>query len=71
MSDEHSKRTYQAAKDFILADSNDPYGIGLAKQLITEAVKLPFKILGISLLVLARALQKNPNKVEEARKILK
>jgi len=43
-SSDHSRRTYDTAKSFILADPKDPMGKGLAMQLITEAVKLPFKI---------------------------
>jgi len=70
-SSDHSRRTYDTAKSFILADPKDPMGKGLAMQLITEAVKLPFKILGIGLLVLSHALKKNPQQVDQAREILK
>jgi len=67
----HSQRTYHAAKQYILADSKDPMGKGLAIQLITETAKLPFKILGVGLLVLSNALRKHPEQAEKAREILK
>ena len=70
-SNDHSRRTYNAAKQYILADPKDPMGKGLAMQLITEAVKLPFKILGIGLLVLHNALKKHPEQVDKVREILK
>jgi len=70
-SDEHSRRTYKAAKNYILADPKDPMGKGMAKQLVTEAVKLPFKIMGLGLLVLSNALKKTPDQIDKAHDILK
>ena len=70
-SDEHSRRTYKAAKNYILAGPKDPMGKGLAEQLIAEAVNLPIKILGVGLLVLSNALGKKPDQVDQARDILK
>lgn len=69
--DDHSRRTYNAAKRYILADHEDPMGPGLAKQLITETIRLPFKLLGIGLLVLSKALQRNSDQVDQAREVLK
>ena len=71
MRDEHSQRTYDLAKDYILTEPENPMGKGLAKQLIGEASKLSFKMLGIGLLVLANALRKHPKQVNQAIKILK
>ena len=67
--DANSRRTYAAAKKYILTIPENPLGEGFAEQMIDEAKKPHFKILGIGLLVLARALQRHPEQVDQARKI--
>lgn len=69
--DDHSRRTYEAAKNTMLTIPKNPLGQGFAEQMIDEAKKRKYKILGIGLLVLAKALQKHPEQVDQARKILK
>lgn len=69
--EEHSSRTYHAARSYILDNPLDPFGEGLAKQLINEAASTQYKIMGIGLLVLSNALIKNPYQVDQARNILK
>jgi len=70
---DHSRRTYDAAKNLILTFPKNSLGQGLAWQLIDKARinKRRFIILGIGLLVLAKALQKHPEQVDNIRNILK
>lgn len=70
--DDNSRRTYTAAKKQMLTYPKNSLGEGLAGQMIDEAKtnKRRFSILGIGLMVLAKALQKHPEQVDGARKIL-
>ena len=62
--DDLSRRTYEAAKSYILSDPKDPMGMGMTKQLISKATKVPFKIMGVGLLILSYALRKNPDHID-------
>jgi len=51
-------------------DPLDPINKGLAQQLITEAKRPRYKVLGIALLVLINALRKRPDLVGQIKQIL-
>ena len=69
-SEQHSQKTYQAARNLILSEPKSPLGGGFAHQLISEAKNRKWVVLGVGLAILARQLFQHPEMVKEVTQII-